>query len=415
MRVTATLITLTAALWGTTTLAEGVKMSRAGECYTAGHPRYLEITPAAMFATLVDCQGMGGLEATTTPRNLTAPSIRTTTTQEGDHLWVDSHIQMPSPVAGLPVAGTHHPLRTPWSLTNVPCARDTDPESADVIVRQDLSTSYQYFTSVEAASPYKGGAPTGCTVSVPAGPHTYVDQAYFAERHAADHHLARQRAAFDALHGVTPLERAAGPNPAPASYPEGRKAPTAFMAQMPGMMVGVAPVVVQTHTSPAPSLYKHHTPSANLLEQRAPNASTTLVLPSRTQAPAGQTVTSTERPPIALPGAYNGATVARATQETEAPVAQEVTTVAAPALDTFVEAAADAGLANATPEDVDNLANTMEAQGIMPPGYAPGTAPDVNDMLSGQGVDPTTLPGFDGGPALMGLGGMAGASVTFGQ
>lgn len=445
MRTAATVIGITAALWGSASFAQGqgVKMSRAGACYAVGHVAYDAIETAAVFPTMTECKGMGGVEAgapAPTASTTQATTLHTTTTVNGDHLWVDSHIQMPAPVYGLPTAGYVHPLRAPWSTTNMPCAPDTDPASADVIVRQDLGTSYQYFESAKTPSLYKGDSTGGCTYSVPIGPQTYVDQAFFAERHAYDTYLARQRAAFDLMHGVTPAERAAGPDPVPASYPEGRKVPTVHMpygAVVPGMIAvpgGYVPAYAVhpsealhgKHAVPAPqqgSLYKHQSPSGNLLDQTPATARTApdgttygMVLPTMGEQTTNNLLPNgSPRPPIALPGAYRGATVARVTEQGQTGTLGETASAAqdTTSMEEFVEAAGGADFGTGTPEEMDAMAEQMEAQGIMPPGYAPGTAPDVNDILSGQGIDPSTLPGFDGNPAMMGMG--AGATVTFGD
>lgn len=82
---------------------------------------------------------------------------------DADALWAESTEAHPRTMA----APAPHPL---------PCVRDTDPASDEVVVLQDLSTSYQYFTTKPVPSPYKGGVASGCRTLVPSTPHTYVDR-----------------------------------------------------------------------------------------------------------------------------------------------------------------------------------------------------------------------------------------------
>ena len=190
--------------------------------------------------------------------------------------------------------------------------------------------------------------------------------------------LRRERAALDVLHGVSPAERALGPNPDPASYPE-----KTFIPAVPLATGGFHfPQSVILHPT-APAFGGYNTPYNAL-----------------TARPAA--------PPVATPGAYGtGGAVQVQPWIGGAPAPRPAPPGSIPPNSAGV--LGDAPLA--TQAALDALALQMEAQGVMPPGYAPGTAPDVNDMLSAQGIDPSAFPGFDGDPAMMGLG-TPGASFT---
>lgn len=210
------------------------------------------------------------------------------------------------------------------------------------------------------------------------------------ERAARADSIQAARAAFDVLHGVTPAERAAGPDPAPSSYPEGRHVRTIARPVAPNPITGEIP---------APATLTTADPHLGMARPQP--------RPSRS---------AQDRPPVALPGAYR---TAAPVQENEQ--GRQRTRATTPNADQpevglgvggfGIDPNDPGGTITTAEEFVDVMAEEMEARGIMPGNYAPGTAPDANEIMREQGIDPSQFPGFDGDPAMMGMFG-PGTSIT---
>lgn len=268
------------------------------------------------------------------------------------------------------------PLVGPWPASAAACARTR--AFSTVVQRHGL-----VLTGGEAAA-LRAALEETCATPAPA--------TVMAHRRAQDASIQAARAAFDAIHGVTPAERAAGPDPKPASYPEGRHIPTVVVPALPNPLTGEVPARVVPVRPGTPN------PPAVLAPQRPP----------RTTAAA-----DAPRPPIALPGAYRAAPPARATAPAaDTPTADNGDPAVGLGVGGFgIDPTDQGGEITSAEELVDVMAEEMEARGIMPPGFAPGTAPDANEIMRRQGIDPSQYPGFDGDPTMLGLG-AGGTSIT---
>jgi len=168
--------------------ANTVKMSQDGQCYGPSDAGYANASTAAVFLDMDSCQDYRARQGGTPAAPREAVIV------DSPDLWISSDLQQPVPIAPKPTidpaitASRTYPRDAPWSTAPMGCFHDTDPESDEVTVLQDLGTSYQYFGTDTAMPGYKAGkdAPgkdgagrVGCTYHVPSTPHTYVDDAYF--------------------------------------------------------------------------------------------------------------------------------------------------------------------------------------------------------------------------------------------